>query len=450
MTVTSKKRMMTSIITRLALVLFSCLTLTIPAHSQQRLSSDEDIVELDRIIAQVNDDIVMESEMIRRMRKVNHELLDKGIPPPPLHILEKQVLERLIIHRLQIKEAERAGIVVEDQTLNRTLQKIAETNNLTLQQFRRLLERDGISFSQFREEIRDEIMISRIRNRAVNERIRITEQEIDHLLENLLNSGELDSQYHLGHILIAVPEDAGNIPSSYREKAEKVISELNSGKDFKQVAAAYSDAQTALEGGDLGWRKRAELPSAFIDIVPGLQPGQVSDIIEAPGGLHIIKLFQVRGDDRKVISQTRVRHILVKPSEVLSDTDAQSRVEGYYNRILSGEDFASIARANSDDTASAVEGGDLGWVAPESLAPEFEEAMNNTPVGSVSKPFRSRYGWHVLKVEDRREYDSTEEYRRNRAREAIRKRKIEEETELWVRRLRDEAYIEFKLDQADS
>jgi peptidyl-prolyl cis-trans isomerase SurA len=413
--------------------------------------SPADIIELDRIVAIVNDDVLMESELTVRMREISNELRSKGIPPPPIVVLKKQVLERLILQRLQLQEASQSGVRIEDEVLNRTIQKIAEGNGLTLNQFKRILERDGHSFSQFREDVRNQIMIGRVRNRLVNNRIKVSDQEIDHLLENLEKRGGLSNQYRIGHILIAVPEAATTSQiQELRARAQRVVDKLKAGADFRQTAAANSDSQTALDGGDLGWRKQGELPSAFEEIVPGMDTGQVSDIIRTPGGFHIIKLLEKQGADQVVLIQTKVRHILIKPTTVVSETDARSRIEQLRNRVMSGESFEQLAKSNSDDTASAVNGGDLGWTTPGQMANEFEDAMNATAVGEVSPTFSSPFGWHILKVEDRREYDGTDEFRRNKAREIISKRKMEEELELWLRRLRDEAYIDIRLDQQAS
>jgi len=432
-------------ITKITLLFSILCSQTILAQNTE--STISDIVELDRIIAIVNDDVLMESELTVRMREVSKDLRSKGIPPPPANILQKQVLERLMLQRLQLQEAQHSGIRIEDQTLNRTIQKIAEGNNLTLKQFRRVIERDGFSFAQFREDVRNQIMIGRVRNRKVKNRIKVSDQEIEHLLENLENRGGLTNQYRLGHILIAIPDGASTSEiQQYRAEAEDVISQLNNGADFRQTAAASSDSQTALDGGDLGWRKRGELPSVFEEIAPSMTVGQVSDIIRTPGGFHIIKLMEKQGSDQVMVTQTLVRHILIKPTAIVSETDARSRIEHLRNRVLSGENFTQLAKSNSDDTASAVEGGSLGWTTPGQMAPEFEDAMNSTAVGEVSTSFSTPFGWHILKIEDRRKHDGTTEFRRNKAREIITKRKMEEELELWLRRLRDEAYTDIRLD----
>ena len=444
MTVISMKKMMIRITTKIALLAVIVFSPAI-TYSQNQT----EIIELDRIVAIVNDDVIMDSELNVRMREVVLELREKRIPPPPIAILRKQVLERLLLQRLQLQEAIKSGIRIEDQTLNRTIQKIAEGNNLTLSQFKRILERDGHSFPQFREDVRNQILVGRVRSRKVKNRIKVSDQEIDHLLQNLESRGGLSSQYRLGHILIAVPEGANTATiQQLRSRAQSVVESLNQGADFRQTAAANSDAQTALDGGDLGWRKRGELPSAFVEVVPTMEVGQVSDIIRTPGGFHIIKLMEKQGAEQVLVTQTRVRHILIKPTAIVSESDARARTEQLRNRVMSGEDFAQLARSSSDDTASAIDGGDLGWAAPGQMAPEFEDAMNSTGIGEVSPVFSSPFGWHILKVEERRQHDGTLEFRRNKAREIITKRKMEEELELWLRRLRDEAYTDIRLDDA--
>ncbi len=422
--------------------------MTATAVAQQTDVSATDIVELDRIIALVNDDVIMQSELDSRIGKVRSELEEQNIPSPPLHVLAKQVTERLILQRLQLQEAERSGIRIDDQTLNRTVQRIAESNGLSLDQFRRLLERDGFSFAQFREDVRNEVMIGRIRSKKIKSRIKVSDQEIDYLVENLEKRGSKTDSYRLVHILISIPE--GSVAEEIekrRKKMEEVIDELKLGADFRRLAAAYSDAQTAMEGGDLGWRRQSELPSAFEDIVPGMNKGDISDIIRTPSGFHLIKLADIKGEDQIMVTQTKVRHILIRSSQIISDSEARSRIQQLRNRILSGEDFSALARSNSDDSTSAVEGGDLGWVMPGTLEPEFEDVMQAVAIGEVSEPFSTPFGWHILQVDDRRQHDGTQEYRRDQARETISKRKTEEELELWLHRLRDEAYVELKLEQ---
>jgi peptidyl-prolyl cis-trans isomerase SurA len=403
-------------------------------------------VELDRIVALVNDDVILKSELNQRMRTVVEQLRQQGTSPPPLEVLQKQVLERLIVNRLQLQLAEENGIRVDDNTLNRTLRNIAGRNKLSLSEFKSILERDGYDFSAFREDIREELILTQLRERQVENRIKVTEREVDDfLLTQAVQSGG-DDQYRLGHILIAVPEaPSPEQIAAARAKGEKILQELSEGADFSQLAVAVSDGQQALEGGDLGWRKVNELPTLFAEVVLQMQPGDVSDLIRSPSGFHIVKLLEVRRSERLFITQTHARHILITPDELTSDTDAKIRLQQIKTRVENGEDFAALARAHSEDAGTAVNGGDLGWVSPGDVVPQFQAAMDNLEPGQISDPFRSPFGWHIVQVLERRDRDSTEQVRRTRAKELIRQRKLEEEVQSWLRRLRDEAYVDYRL-----
>jgi peptidyl-prolyl cis-trans isomerase SurA len=403
-------------------------------------------VELDRIVALVNDDVILKSELNQRMRTVVEQLRQQGTSPPPLEVLQKQVLERLIVNRLQLQLAEENGIRVDDNTLNRTLRNIAGRNKLSLSEFKSILERDGYDFSAFREDIREELILTQLRERQVENRIKVTEREVDDfLLTQAVQSGG-DDQYRLGHILIAVPEaPSPEQIGAARAKGEKILQELSEGADFSQLAVAVSDGQQALEGGDLGWRKVNELPTLFAEVVLQMQPGDVSDLIRSPSGFHIVKLLEVRRSERLFITQTHARHILITPDELTSDTDAKIRLQQIKTRVENGEDFAALARAHSEDAGTAVNGGDLGWVSPGDVVPQFQAAMDNLEPGQISDPFRSPFGWHIVQVLERRDRDSTEQVRRTRAKELIRQRKLEEEVQSWLRRLRDEAYVDYRL-----
>lgn len=404
-------------------------------------------IELDRILAVVNDDIIMQSELDTAMRTIAQQLEQQGRPVPPASVLERQVLERLIIMRLQLQLANSTGIRVDDETLNRTIQNIAAQNGLTLSAFRDVLERDGFSFAKFREDVRNEIIISRLQQRQVINRISVSEQEVDNFLSNQETQGRQSAKYRLAHILLAVPEGAS--PEQIQEaraKAQQVYDELLAGADFAAKAAAVSAGQQALEGGDLGWREAGQIPTLFVDSVLKMKPGEISAPIRSPGGFHIVKLVDVQDSAKHIITQTHARHILIRPNEVVSEADARTRLEQLRERVLAGADFADLARAHSEDSGSAAKGGDLGWVNPGTMVPRFEEAMNQLEPGTVSEPFETEFGWHIVQVLERREHDSTEEVNRSRARELIRQRKAEEELELWLRRLRDEAYVEYRLE----
>lgn len=403
--------------------------------------------EIDRIVAVVNDGVILESELQSFLAGVKAQIRSRGANLPPEDVLRRQALERLVMQKLQLQTAEETGIRVDDETLNQAVLSIAQRNNMSLDQFRRALEADGYSFAQFRENIRDEILIGRLQQRNVDERIQVSDQEIDNLLANQRAQVGEGKTYHLRHILVAVPEAASPEQiQAARDKAERVLSQLRGGADFRQTAIALSDGQQALEGGDLGWFPEDRLPSLFSDVVPKLEPGQVSDLLRSPSGFHIVQLAEAKGTESHIVRQTHARHILLRTNEVLSDEAARTRLEQLRSRIIGGDDFADLAKAHSDDPLSARQGGDLGWLNPGDTDPNFEEAMDQLPVGAVSEPFKTRFGWHLLQVLDRREQDDTKEFQRSQAREQIRARKRQEALELWLRRLRDEAYVETRLE----
>jgi peptidyl-prolyl cis-trans isomerase SurA len=423
----------------LSLPVLVLLCLALPAHAG---------VELDRIIAVVNDDVIMKSELDDRLRAIEEQLQQQGTQLPPRSILEKQVLDRLILTKLQVQMATETGIRVDDETLNRTIANIAAENKVSLAEFRRILEQDGYSYEKFREDIRGEILISRLRQRQVDNRVMVTEREVENYLATQEHQGEEEVEYRLRHILIAVPTSPSSTQLKEKEAlAQRVYEELKGGADFVQLATTYSDGAQALEGGDLGWRKAGQVPTLFAGLVTRMKKGQISDLIRDPSGFHIIKLEDVRDSEKIVVTQTRARHILLRPDELLKDEDARQRLEQLRMRITSGgDDFAELAKAHSHDTVSAAEGGDLGWMSPGQLDPDFENMMNSLAPGEVSRPFQTQFGWHIVQVLERREHDSTEEVKRARAREAIRRRKLDEAREAWLREMRDEAYVEYRLD----
>jgi peptidyl-prolyl cis-trans isomerase SurA len=360
-------------------------------------------------------------------------------------------MERLIIEQLQLQEAASLRITVDDLTLDRALESIAKRNNLTLAQFRDALARDGYTFKTFRNNIRNEMLISRLRKARVNDRITITQREVDEFLQAETNQTDTDRKYRLRHILLGVPDAASpETIQSIREKANALNEELRAGANFMQKAITLSDGQQALEGGDLGWRKIGQVPTLFVAEVRSMQVGDIAGPIQSPAGFHFIKLEQAEGGEQRIITQTLARHILIQPSAIRSDEDARKRLTQLRERIELGDDFAQLARANSDDKGTAIKGGELPWAGPNTFAPQFEEAMAELQPNQISEPFKTRFGWHILQVLDRREHDDTENYQRNQAREQIFKRKIEEETELWLRRLRDEAFVELRDDTKSS
>jgi peptidyl-prolyl cis-trans isomerase SurA len=403
-------------------------------------------VALNSIVAVVNNDIIVRSELDKTVEQVLKSLKEKGTTLPPGNVLEKQVLEKIILERLQLQLGETTGIKIDDNTLNSELQKLAKRNSMTLTEFREVIEKDGYDYRDFREDIRKELILAQLRMQMVGRRIKVTDQEVDNLLANLSAGNQGNATYRLAHILVALPEAANPDEIQAAEaKAAGILERLNADEDFAGIAIAESDGQSALEGGELGWRSIGQLPTMFVEPVQTMAAGELSGLIRSPGGFHIIKLLEMKGGERYIIQQTRARHILIKPDAIHSDEECRVRIEMLAARIQGGDDFATIARASSQDTVSAARGGDLGWISLGDMVPEFETAMNATTTGGLSPVFKSRFGWHVLQVTDHRDYDNTDEFKRSRARQLIRKRKTDEQLFLWLRRLRDEAYIDYRL-----
>jgi peptidyl-prolyl cis-trans isomerase SurA len=403
---------------------------------------------LNRIVAVVNDDVVLASELETKLEIVREQLRAQNTELPPENLLRQQVLERVVVDQLQLQLAARNNIQVDDETLNGNLRNIAEQNDMDLEQFRTTLEAEGHNFAAFREEIRNQIAIARLHQQMVGNRVNVTDQEIDNLLANEQAWGGSEKEYRLAHILIAVAD--GATPEEIKaaqQQADETVAKLRGGADFATTAVAMSAGQTALQGGDLGWRKAGQLPTVIADMVQGLQPGEIADPVRAAGGFHIVKLTELRGEGRHMITQTRARHILLTADELLPEHEVRNRLEQLRERIVGGEDFAALARSHSKDKVSASKGGDLGWVAPGDLVPQFEETMARLDINEVSAPVETRFGWHIIQVLERRDHDSTDEFRRNKARELIRKRKTDEELALWLRRLRDEAYVEYRTEE---
>ncbi len=403
----------------------------------------------DRVVAIVEKNIIMESELNLQLRTIAAQMEQRGAPLPPPDVLRRQVLERMVMTEIQLQRAERTGIRVDDETLNRTINNIAASNDMSLSKFREVIEKDGFSYTQFRENIRNEIAVSRLRQRQVDNRISVTSKEIDNVLANDVYRGETETEYRLQHILISLPE-APTVEEREHAKivAEKVLSDLMEGQDFATLATNISDGQQALEGGDLGWRKKNEIPTLFSEETAKLQPGEVSNLIESSSGFHIIKLADVRSEEKYMITQTKARHILIKTDELTTDEAAQKRLQKLKTRIDNGDNFGKLARSHSDDMVSAAEGGDLGWIRPRQLVKEFEDVMNALEPEEVSEPVQTKYGWHLVQVLERREYDDTENNKREKVADTIRRRKSEEAHLNWLRHLRDEAYVEFRLDES--
>lgn len=405
------------------------------------------ILLVDRIIAVVNQGVITQFELNERMKRVTRELEQRNTPLPPKDVLEAQVLERLITERVQLQRATETGLRVDESQLDRTVDRVAQSNNMTPAQFREAIERDGIPMSKFREELRNEILLARLREREVDNRITISENEIDVYMADQDGAKDVASEFELSHIVIRVPEQATpDQLARQRAKADEVVKQARAGTDFAQLSAAYSDAPEAMTGGALGWRSRDRLPDLYLEAVNGMRPGQVSEVLRSPAGFHVLRLNNIRGAGAPfMVEQTRARHILLRVGEGLSEAEAKRKLENLRERIANGVDFAELARLNSDD-GSAGAGGDLGWVYPGDTVPEFERAMNELKVGQLSEPIKTPFGVHLIQVLERRTADMSSERKRLEARRVLRDKKSDEAYQEWVRQLRDRAYVELRLE----
>lgn len=399
---------------------------------------------LGRVAAIVEEDVILEQELDNEVSTIAERIRASNAQMPPESILRKQVLEKLIIDKLQRQLAEKAGITVTEEMLNNSAADIAQRNNMTLQQFREELQHQGLTYKNFLDNMRNEIIINQLRGREIGGRIKVTDREVDHYLETQeQESNGTAIQYHLGHILIAVREAAAAKEiQSAQSKANELVKKLRAGQDFTHTAMTESGDDNALKGGDLGWRSLSDIPSLFSDIVVKMHTNEVADPIRSPSGFHIIKMLELKGLDSHTITNTKVRHILIKTNDLIDDEEAKKRLLALKARIMDGDDFAALARAHSDDKGSALKGGSLDWVGPQDLVKPFEDAMEKLEINELSEPIQTQFGWHLIQVLDRKTKDNSAEHKKDVVREAIRKRKIEEETELWMRRLRDEAYVE--------
>ncbi|MEM7001056.1 MAG: peptidylprolyl isomerase [Pseudomonadota bacterium] len=402
--------------------------------------------ELDAIVAIVEDDVVLASELRYRYRQVTEQLRAQKVTMPPNDVLISQLMERLIIESLQRQEAERRGVSIDDETLTRAVMGFAERNNMTLPQFQQALAQDGIGYRQFREEIRTEMMISRLQRNLINRRISISEQDVQGLLNSPYYKELFSDEYRVGHIMLSLEERASESAVTQAvAKAGTIVSQLREGAEFGQMAVENSSSSTALEGGDLGWRRAAELPSLFTEQVLAMQVGDIAEPIQTSGAVHIIKLLERRGAGMQREQQTQVRHILVRPSEIRSPEETADLIQSIYDELQAGGDFAALAETHSQDPASALNGGDLGWATPEQFVGQFGETMDATAINQVSRPFLTQFGWHILQVLDRREQDMSDEARENMALEILHRRRFEEEQQEWLKELRDEAFVEVRL-----
>jgi peptidyl-prolyl cis-trans isomerase SurA len=424
------------------------LALAAAPHAFAQKPAAGRIVLLDRIIAIVNDEVITRRDLEERTKVVLTQLRQQGTPPPPQDVLEKQVLERMIFNRVQLQYAKETALRIDDAMLEKTIGRIAEDSKMTVAQLRDALEKDGVSFNQFREDIREEITMARLREREVDNKITVADSEVDNLLSARQIQGGQVEEYDLSHILIRVPEQAS--PEQLQERrarAEQALAQAKGDADFRQVAASFSDAPDAVQGGAMGWRDIARLPAIFAEAVKGLKPGEVSNVLRSPNGFHIVRVNARRGQDAPlIVSQTRARHILIKTSELVSENEAKERAVKLKERLDNNADFAEVARLQSED-ASASRGGDLGWLSPGDTVPEFEKAMDALKPGQISEPVRSPFGWHLIQVLERRNQDMSQQQQRLHARQALRAQKADEAYQEWVRQLRDKAFVEYRLEE---
>lgn len=416
-----------------------------PVHAQARTLSDRGEM-LDRVAAVVNDGVVLSSELDEQVAEITERISGQGMEMPPAAVLRQQVLDRLVLQEIQMQRAQRAGIRINDEALNSALADVAQRNGIPLADLPKTLATQGVDYNAYRESVRREMTTQVLRQRDVLQRINVSPREIEQFIAKDKNRPSEANEYNLSHILIAVPQD----PSTQQleeaaRRAEDVSRRARAGDDFAQLAIANSNSQTALEGGSLGWRRGPEIPTVLADLVVQLKAGETSEPLRTPSGYHIVRLNELRGEAAQgLVEQTNARHILLKPTEIQDDATVEQRLRAVRERILKGEDFAGLAKTLSEDPGSATEGGDLGWTTPGTFVPEFDKALAALQQDEISQPFRSQFGWHIVQLLGRRQFDNTEEMRRQRAFMQLRESKAEEEIELWLRRLRDEAYVDVK------
>lgn len=403
-------------------------------------------VSLDRVVAIVDKDVVLESELNDRKASVLDRLRGQYQQLPPEEVINKQILEQLIVERIELAMAERYEIKVDEAEIDQAIGRVLQKNQITLPQLEADLKRQGLTLDGLRKQMRNELTISHLQQGVVNSRIKVTDQDINNFLSSSDGKYATSPDFHIGHILIAVSSSAdADAVTAAEKQASDIYQKLQSGSDFSQMAISYSNDQAALQGGDIGWRKLAQLPELFGNQMANLAAGQVSKPFRSGAGFHILKNIEQRGGGEQLIDQTHARHILVKTSEIMDDAQAREKLIALKTRIEKGEDFAKLARENSEDTGSMLSGGDLGWSTPGMFVAEFEEALKNTSIGSISRPFKSQFGWHILQVIERRKEDMSDKMKRNQAANVLRSRRFDEEFQLWLTQIREEAYVEVKL-----
>ncbi len=427
---------------RLLVLILGALAFQGVALAQTRDLSTQGTL-LDRIAAVVNDGVVLESEVDDQIKEVAARLQAQNMALPPQSVLRKQVLDRLILQRLELQQAKHDGITISDDQLNAALQDVAKRNNIAFSDLPTVLGQQGIDYASYREEMRQQLTIGLLRQRDVLQRIVVTPREIDQFLAKQTKQPSAGEEYNVSHILIAVPPNATPAQiAQAKQRADDVYQRASKGEDFGKLAVAYSNSEDALEGGSLGWRQGSELPTFLTSLILSLKPGRVGAPLRTPTGFHIVKLNQVRSQEQKqIVEQVHVRHILLKTNALQDDATVRQRLEQIRQRILKGESFAVAASAASQDPGSASEGGDLGWQSPGMFDPQFAAEVAKLKVGEISQPFQTRYGWHIAQLLGRRQHDETQEVKRLNAMEAIRTSKADEDTELWLQHLRDDAYV---------
>ncbi len=404
------------------------------------------IVLLDEIVAIVDDDVVMKSELDERVAGIYERIRASGSEAPPQEALVPRVLEQLIVERIQLNKAYRAGVKIADTEINQALERLASAQNVSIAELVEQAHQNGLSLATLRRQLRNEISIGRVQDSLVQRRISVTEQEIKTFLES--EEGRLWSSpdVRLGHILLAMPPGASDEQlAAVQGKAQELSRQLAEGADFKQLAITHSSGQNALTGGDLGWRKMSQLPPSFDQALNSVEPGQVSQPFRSNAGIHLLKLYERRGGGQRIVQQHFVRHILIKPNEIRTEEDSRQMLLSIREDVINGADFAELAKENSEDIGSALSGGELGWSLPGQFVPQFEQVMNRIPVSEISEPFRSQFGWHILQVTERRSEDFSQDIKKRQATAILRERKFDEELQLWLQQIRSEAFVDIKI-----
>ncbi|MEL7448814.1 MAG: peptidylprolyl isomerase SurA [Pseudomonadota bacterium] len=422
----------------------ACLLATALSASAKQPLSDSGYL-LDRVVAIVNDGVVLQSELDSQYDVITAQLRAQNTQLPPEDVIRKQILERLIVSRIQLQRAERIGIRISDDMVNIAIARIAERNGVALSELPQVMAAQGLSYARYREQMRQDIIIDKLRETEVDARVPVSRREVEQLIARQ-NEARSDVEFEISHILVAMPNNATPEELATTEaEAQDIYERLMSGEDFARLAVSYSAGQQALSGGKLGWRKVTELPTLFVDQVMDMDAGEISQPIRSGSGFHIVRVDDTRGAEKSFITQRHARHILIQPNEVVTDEEAKAKLVLLREEILGGADFGELAKENTDDTATATEMGDLGWAKIGTFVPAFEAVLDTLDEGELSEPFRSPFGWHIVELLGTRQYDNTEEVTQQRAYEQVWRRKLESEVELWVRRIRDEAFVEYLL-----